>query len=89
MYPPNVNVPEYLQPNENIRHFSIPILFPTLLRPPDRKLPTKIVYLSDTFSASALISIRYPDEYSPNKYHDTAFHSMGSIERELEENGPL
>jgi hypothetical protein len=60
-----------------------------LLRPPDRNLPIKIVYLSDTFSASSLISIRCPGGYSLNRYHATAFHYMGAIERELEENGLL
>jgi len=32
-----------------------------LLRPPDRSSPIKTLYLSDTFSASVLISIRCPD----------------------------
>ena len=47
----------------------MPILAPALLRPPDRSSPTKILYLSRTFSASALISIRCPDGYfSPGNW---------------------
>jgi hypothetical protein len=67
----------------------MPILFLALFRFPDRKLPIKIVYLSETLSASALILIRYPDGYFPNRYRATAFHSMGAIERELKENALL
>jgi len=44
----------------------LPLAFTTtLFRPTDRSSSIKILYLSDTFSASALISIRCPDGYFP------------------------